>query len=107
MLPSDHPEMLALRVPQGPTMDTVKEWPTKVKFPSKRMTIGEMKRRVRSVLEYVGRVQIEAAERPAPELTKDGKAPESIQMLDNITRELIRFNEKFSTSSKRKEEEEE
>ncbi|TIA83875.1 hypothetical protein E3P92_01815 [Wallemia ichthyophaga] len=110
LLPTEQPEMLALRIPHGSStssMDTVKELPTRVKFPSKRMTIGEMKRRVRSVLEYVGRVQIEAAEKPAPpEVTEDGKAPESIQMLDDLTRELIRFNDKFSTSTKRREEEE-
>ncbi|TIA92342.1 hypothetical protein E3P99_00672 [Wallemia hederae] len=106
MLPSEQPEMLALKVPRGTAMEVVEEKPTRVKFPSKRMTIAEMKRRVRSVLEYVGRVQIEAAERPAPEM-QDGKAPESIQMLDNMTRELIRFNEKFSTSSKRRDEDDE
>lgn len=106
MLPSETPEMLALRIPHGDAIDIVREMPTRVKFPTKRMPIGEMKRRARSVLEYVGRVQIEAADRPTPE-TKSESPAESMQMLDNITRELIRFNERFSTNTKRREEEEE
>lgn len=36
---------------------------TKVRFPSRRMTMGEMRKRVRNIGEYVTRSQIEAVER--------------------------------------------
>ncbi|KAJ9097855.1 hypothetical protein QFC19_006647 [Naganishia cerealis] len=39
------------------------EPPTRVRYPSKRMTIGEMRKRVRNLLEYVGRVQGEEDKR--------------------------------------------
>lgn len=39
------------------------EPPTKVRFPTKRITIGEMRKRVRSILEYAGRIQLEEANR--------------------------------------------
>jgi hypothetical protein len=39
------------------------EPPTRVRYPTKRMTIGEMRKRVRNLLEYVGRVQAEEDKR--------------------------------------------
>ncbi|KAJ9091435.1 hypothetical protein QFC21_007225 [Naganishia friedmannii] len=39
------------------------EPPTRVRYPTKRMTIGEMRKRVRNLLEYVGRVQGEEDKR--------------------------------------------
>lgn len=39
------------------------EAPTKIRFPGKRMTIGEMRKRVRNISDYVTRTQIEAVER--------------------------------------------
>lgn len=39
------------------------EAPTKIRYPTKRMTIGEMRKRVRNLLEYVGRVQGEEDKR--------------------------------------------
>ena len=116
LLPTKNPELLSIKIPNNKNENdndivVMKEMPTRVKFPGKRMTIGEMKRRVRSVLEYVGRVQIEAADRRERVLdhrssssSSNGngngdKASESIQMLDDLTRELIRFNERFSSST--------
>ncbi|KAL7420776.1 Histone deacetylase complex subunit [Cryptotrichosporon argae] len=40
-----------------------KEVPARVKYPPKRMTTAEMRKRVRHVLEYVGRVQVEEGKR--------------------------------------------
>lgn len=36
---------------------------TKIKFPGKRTTLGEMRKRVRNILDFVSRLQIESAER--------------------------------------------
>lgn len=41
----------------------ISEAPTKVRFPGKRMTMGEMRKRVRNISEYVTRMQMEAVER--------------------------------------------
>lgn len=49
------PEPFALVAPIDPS--------NKVRFPQKRMTLGEMRKRVRTIGEYVTRVQIEAVER--------------------------------------------
>lgn len=40
-----------------------REPPTRVRYPVKRITVSEMRKRVRNVLEYVGRVQIEETKR--------------------------------------------
>jgi hypothetical protein len=74
------------------------EAPTKIRYPTKRMTIGEMRKRVRNLLEFVGRVQGEedkrgerakllelgvasvavvSSEEPAQEPTEAGKVGES------------------------------
>jgi hypothetical protein len=89
------------------------EQPSKVKYPGKRMTVGEMKKRVRSVLEYVGRIQIEEVTRGErakmlgldklaldpqhADLSTDstGQVSRSMLMMDELTRELIKFQEIF------------
>lgn len=94
------------------------EQPSKVKYPGKRMTVGEMKKRVRSVLEYVGRIQVEEVARGerAKMLGLEGIAQDSghaelgavmngtlgtgsvsksMQMMDDLTRDLIKFQEIF------------
>lgn len=170
LLPDAHPQPLALINP--PTVDrrtgTIKEKddsygngvappviryepPTKVKFPGKRMTVGEMRKRVRSVLEYVGRIQVEevkrgerakmlglednSTEQSGPSSARDGSSVDidpksgaddtsqpdpkaqvasgpspstdnsiptplskSMQLMDDLTRELIKFQEKFESN---------
>lgn len=49
--------------PQPFGMATLLEPATKVRFPGKRMTLGEMRKRVRIIGEYVTRTQVEAVER--------------------------------------------
>ena len=106
--------------PMSEERQTHFEQPSKVKYPGKRMTVGEMKKRVRSVLEYVGRIQVEEVARGerARMLGLDGLALEpqhadlgttlnglsatghvpvskSMQMMDDLTRDLIKFQEIF------------
>ena len=96
------------------------EQPSKVKYPGKRMTVGEMKKRVRSVLEYVGRIQVEevargerakmlglegiaqeprhtdlATEPNGAPATDHARVSRSMQMMDDLTRDLIKFQEIF------------
>ncbi|OCF37237.1 hypothetical protein I317_00038 [Kwoniella heveanensis CBS 569] len=113
--------------------------PARPRYPVKRITTAEMKKRVRNVLEYVGRVQVEEGKRqerakllgieiktakpsdqaahvdgegdinmsaadpigektsgsgstPLPESTK------SMQLMDELTRDLIAFQESFTSN---------
>ncbi|KAG8821610.1 hypothetical protein FRC17_009778 [Serendipita sp. 399] len=60
-LPSDIPEPINIR--NGAKLETIQERGVKVKWPTKRMTIGDMNKRVRNMLEYVTREQMLHAER--------------------------------------------
>lgn len=46
-----------------PILETHFEPPTKIRFPNKRMTMPEMRKRSKHVLEFVGRIQLELQER--------------------------------------------
>ena len=61
VLPSDVPKPLDVRT--GPGAETSQERGVKVKWPTKRMTIGDMNKRVRNLLEYVSREQTQLQER--------------------------------------------
>ena len=61
LLPSDIPKPLDVRI--GPGVETTQERGVKVKWPTKRMTIGDMNKRVRNLLEYVSREQTQLQER--------------------------------------------
>ncbi|KAI0823369.1 hypothetical protein BC628DRAFT_1325067 [Trametes gibbosa] len=68
MLPTDIPRPLEVRgsVLDGSTRDSqdrTTERGVKVKWPSKRMSVGDMNKRVRSLVEWVGREQAGAMER--------------------------------------------
>ena len=102
-----HPEPFALVTPIDPA--------TRIRYPPKRMTLGEMRKRVRSIGEYVTRVQIEAVERekrvhylrdtaghtaahdthalPTPE--PDGGMPLSMQLVDQLSRDLAHFQRRY------------
>ena len=61
ILPSDIPKPLDVRTGSG--AETTQERGVKVKWPTKRMTIGDMNKRVRNLLEYVSREQTQLQER--------------------------------------------
>jgi hypothetical protein len=66
MLPTETPRPLEVRRFEGATNGTdptTTERGVKVKWPSKRMSVVDMNKRVRSLLEWVGREQAVAAER--------------------------------------------
>jgi hypothetical protein len=126
------------REPAAVKLDSHLEPPHKVRYPAKRMTVAEMKKRVRSMLEFVGRIQVEEGKRvergrllglnkvvkdvepnedvemvdPSTESTEHPSnnkeiiaipsipsTPKSIQIMDEITRDLIRFQEQFEAGT--------
>lgn len=70
MLPSDTPQPLEVRAgmavngnPRGDSPERMVERGVKVKWPSKRMSVGDMNKRVRALVEWVGREQATALDR--------------------------------------------
>ncbi|KAG5648481.1 hypothetical protein DXG03_003092 [Asterophora parasitica] len=70
MLPTDAPQPLEVRGSgtasgggRGESLDRTMERGVKVKWPSKRMSVGDMNKRVRSLVEWVGREQATAQDR--------------------------------------------
>lgn len=70
MLPTDTPQPLEVRsasnntsAARGDSIDRTIERGVKVKWPSKRMSVGDMNKRVRALVEWVGREQANALER--------------------------------------------
>ncbi|KAI0058101.1 hypothetical protein BV25DRAFT_1315076 [Artomyces pyxidatus] len=67
MLPTDTPRPLQVRgsglaTPGRESMERTMERGVKVKWPSKRMSVGDMNKRVRALVEWVGREQANALE---------------------------------------------
>jgi hypothetical protein len=69
ILPSEVPqplEVLSTGAPstsRGASLERTQERGVKVKWPSKRMSVGDMNKRVRALVEWVGREQASASER--------------------------------------------
>lgn len=110
--------LLALDPSPGPTK---REPATRVRFPGKRMTMPEMRKRAKNVLEYMGRVQVELREREErgdrvrrarrhregldhdaadEDSEREGAAAaeskaESLRMMDGLTREILAFQQKY------------
>ncbi|KAF8513143.1 hypothetical protein BU17DRAFT_95635 [Hysterangium stoloniferum] len=105
--------------------DIVLERGVKVKWPAKRTNVGDMNKRVRGIIDWVGREQASASARRRrrdalnqalqeqgqpddPELaTINGKQPapesEATHLMEELMKELIAFQEKFGPGSKGKE----
>ena len=70
MLPTDTPQPLEVRAGpgvaaggRGESTERTMERGVKVKWPSKRMSVGDMNKRVRALVEWVGREQASALDR--------------------------------------------
>jgi len=128
LLPDDLPPREPIGEPS-----THMEPPTRVKYPIKRITTAEVRKRVRNILDYVGRVRLEEEKRrkragmlgidpdPLPRVKRvsaedDGSpevermevdneipehdvqdTPSSTQILDEIERDIIAFQETVQT----------
>ncbi|KAJ7045562.1 hypothetical protein C8F04DRAFT_1065290 [Mycena alexandri] len=68
ILPTETPQPLAVSAgmpstSRGGSLERTQERGVKVKWPSKRMSVGDMNKRVRALVEWVGREQASASER--------------------------------------------
>ncbi|GAA5844627.1 hypothetical protein JCM9279_002862 [Rhodotorula babjevae] len=63
LLPSQSPQPLVVTSAVDPSVPPVAEPSTKVRFPGKRVTMPEMRKRARTVLDFVQKVQVEMVER--------------------------------------------
>jgi hypothetical protein len=79
------------------------EPPTKIKWPGKRMTVGEMRKRVRAILDFVGRWPV--GDRPLPlpaSMLKDlnGEPRKTrAEEVEELVRDLISFEQRFGSAS--------
>ncbi|WFD08309.1 Histone deacetylase complex subunit [Malassezia vespertilionis] len=102
-------------LPEPFALVAVMDTATKIRYPQKRMTLSEMRKRIRTIGDYVARVQIEAVERekrvqflarimggesderavaPAP-----NAVPLSMQLAEQLTRDLTAFQRRFGVAS--------
>lgn len=106
-------------LPAPVALTTTIDAATKIRYPQRRMTLGEMRKRVRNIGEYVTRIQVDAVERtkrmellrtvheteaaPTP-----SDVPLSMQLAEQLTTDLTLFQQKYvlPTGSKLREEEE-
>jgi hypothetical protein len=84
------------------------EPPTRIRYPARRMSMPDMKKRTKTMLDYLARIQVEMAARsdsqpavllahmgrPAPAPPQPGQLA-SVSMMDDLSRELIRFQERY------------
>lgn len=77
----------------------------KIRFPQKRMTMGEMRKRVRVTGEYMTRIQLEAVDREkrvaflrsvvSGDKPSTDELPLSMQLADQLSRDLAAFQRRF------------
>ena len=140
VLPSDVPQPVEVRVLDAFTdgaaeaactnalgEDKVLERGVKVKWPAKRTSVGDMNKRVRGIIDWVGREQAMALERwrrrealgnalkahaladetNMEKMNDEESHPDSAttHMMEELMKELIAFQEKFGPGAKGKERE--
>ncbi|KAJ7084429.1 hypothetical protein B0H15DRAFT_849143 [Mycena belliarum] len=90
ILPSDTPQPLQVvgggSTSRAGSVERTLERGVKVKWPSKRMSVGDMNKRVRALVEWVGREQASASER--------GKRKEALEnaLREELTKEALRLD---------------
>lgn len=121
LLPTPAP--VPLKVPsvsvssEGVRRDTKDEMPTKVRWPGRRMTIGEMRKRVRGILDFVGRWPVDedvaevkegegaagdvdmAEENGAESSGKKDKGKSRADQVEELVRDLIGFEQRFGVAA--------
>ena len=106
----------------GDARVTKREPATRVRFPGKRMTMPEMRKRAKNVLDYMGRIQVELSDREkrVEQVARGARAreegggiegdgeeaaalllgaantkAESLKMMDGLTKEIQQFQQKY------------
>ncbi|KIY73101.1 hypothetical protein CYLTODRAFT_485815 [Cylindrobasidium torrendii FP15055 ss-10] len=100
----------------------VQERGVKTKWPGKRMSVGDMNKRVRALVEWVGREQVQAqdrarrrealvravqgdqmdvqtngnGQRPSSVAPKDGSETKTMKLMEELMDEMLTFQERFS-----------
>lgn len=84
LLPTPLPRGVAVR--SGAGQETQIEKNAKIRWPGKRTTIGDMRKRVRGMLEWVGRAQAEATDRAkrVEELERVRRENEAAMQIDQV-----------------------
>lgn len=76
--------------------------PSKIRFPSKRMTMMEMRKRVRTILEFIGRAQVEnlhiSKRQDRLGLLASDSVPASAGLMQNLTNSLLNWQDEFGSS---------
>ncbi|GAA97346.1 uncharacterized protein L969DRAFT_87283 [Mixia osmundae IAM 14324] len=105
---------------EAPGPDRAMEPPMRVKFPSKRSTLPELRKRAKAILDYLQRAQVEMAERSkrnsllglasstsgsssgesSNTSRVDSAPPQSMIMMDKLERELTAYQDHFWGDSK-------
>ncbi|KZV70677.1 hypothetical protein PENSPDRAFT_651267 [Peniophora sp. CONT] len=84
----------------------------RVRWPAKRMSVGDMNKRVRALVEWVGREQASLGERGRRRSAlaavlggsgDEGKEGETMRMMEELMSELIGFQERFGPGAKGRE----
>lgn len=112
LLPTSTPEPISV---EGKSLEA----PTKVKFPGKRVTIADLKKRSKHIVDYLQKVQIETCEREkrseliqkalmngskSQEDEDDGKfegisrpvvSSKTLELMDDLSREVYHWQEKY------------
>jgi hypothetical protein len=90
------------------------EAPTKIRFPPRRMSAAEMRKRSKNILDYLAYCQLETVDRnsrtaalglqnhqasgpsmPSGRNGQDNPTPQSMLMMDDLSRQLMSFQERF------------
>ncbi|KAI0301027.1 hypothetical protein B0F90DRAFT_1810241 [Multifurca ochricompacta] len=102
-LPSKTPRPLQLR-------GSGEERGVRVRWPGKRMSVGDMNKRVRALVEWVGREQASASERYrrqnqhySSQYCQPSTEKSTMKMMEELMEELIGFQERFGPGAKGRE----
>ncbi|KAF5355314.1 hypothetical protein D9758_006014 [Tetrapyrgos nigripes] len=110
MLPTEVPRRLEIQ--SSGRGETIEERGVKVKWPSKRMSVIDMNKRVRALVEWVGREQASASDRARrreAEMNGESAASADVSLdkklssmteMEGLMEELINFQERFGPGVK-------
>ena len=72
------------------------EVPTKIRYPGRRMTMNEMRKRSKTMLDYLAKVQVEMSDRSArPGQSGSPSTPQSFVSMNDLSRDLVKFQESY------------
>jgi len=108
----DQPPTLKKQLPSSnsSSIQITLEPPTKIKFPPKRSSLSDLKKRSKHIMDYLGKIQLEMANREKRVRSLDDKQEKedeslplpqwsgSLDAIDKLTRDLMKFQDKYLVS---------